>query len=69
MTRRRASASGATTTRAGEACGRDRTLGGIIPPQYLVDLYAKASRNGRVFADQVNGSRCPIGHVADRARA
>lgn len=31
------------------------TLGGIIPPQYLVDLYAKALRNGRVFADQVNG--------------
>jgi len=32
------------------------TLGGIIPPQYLVDMYAKASRNGRVFLDQVNGS-------------
>jgi HK97 family phage major capsid protein len=30
------------------------TLGGIIPPQYLVNLYAKASRNGRVFADQCN---------------
>lgn len=30
------------------------TLGGVIPPQYLVDMYAKASRNGRVFADQVN---------------
>ena len=30
------------------------TLGGIIPPQYLVDLYAKASRNGRIFADQMN---------------
>jgi len=30
------------------------TLGGIIPPQYLVNLYAKASRNGRVFVDQCN---------------
>jgi HK97 family phage major capsid protein len=30
------------------------TLGGIIPPQYLVDLYAKAPRNGRIFADQQN---------------
>jgi len=29
------------------------TLGGILPPQYLVDLYAKAPRYGRVFADQV----------------
>lgn len=29
-------------------------LGGIIPPQYMVDLYAKALRNGRVFADQCN---------------
>ena len=35
------------------------TLGGIIPPAYLVDLYAKASRNGRVFADQVNNSPLP----------
>jgi HK97 family phage major capsid protein len=35
------------------------TLGGIIPPQYLVDLYAKASRNGRVFADQVNQQVLP----------
>lgn len=35
------------------------TLGGIIPAQYLVDLYAKASRNGRVFADQVNNARLP----------
>jgi HK97 family phage major capsid protein len=34
-------------------------LGGIIPPQYLVDLYAKASRNGRVFADQCNGQTLP----------
>ena len=32
------------------------TLGGLIPPQYLVDLYAKALRNGRVFADQCNRS-------------
>jgi len=30
------------------------TLGGIIPPQYLVDLYAKAPRNGRIYADQQN---------------
>lgn len=35
------------------------TLGGIIPPQYLVDLVAKASRNGRVFADQVNHQDLP----------
>lgn len=35
------------------------TVGGIIPPAYLVDLYAKASRNGRVFADQVNGQGLP----------
>jgi HK97 family phage major capsid protein len=35
------------------------TFGGIIPPAYLIDLYAKASRNGRVFADQVNGGTLP----------
>src|SRR6266498_3567164 len=35
------------------------TLGGIIPPAYLLDLYAKASRNGRVYADQANGSSLP----------
>jgi len=35
------------------------TLGGIIPPAYLVDLYAKASRNGRVYADQANGGDLP----------
>jgi HK97 family phage major capsid protein len=35
------------------------TLGGIIPPAYLVDLYAKASRGGRVFADQCNGVALP----------
>jgi HK97 family phage major capsid protein len=35
------------------------TLGGIIPPAYLIDLYAKASRNGRVFCDQVNGQPLP----------
>jgi HK97 family phage major capsid protein len=34
-------------------------LGGIIPPAYLVDLYAKAARNGRVFADQCNGGTLP----------
>jgi HK97 family phage major capsid protein len=35
------------------------TLGGIIPAQYLVDMYAKASRNGRVFADQCNQQTLP----------
>jgi HK97 family phage major capsid protein len=35
------------------------TLGGIIPPAYLVDMYAKASRNGRVFADQCNNQTLP----------
>jgi HK97 family phage major capsid protein len=35
------------------------TMGGIIPPAYLVDLYAKASRNGRVLADQVNNGTLP----------
>jgi HK97 family phage major capsid protein len=35
------------------------TLGGIIPPAYLVELYAKASRNGRVFADQCNQQQLP----------
>lgn len=35
------------------------TLGGIIPPAYLVDMYAKASRNGRVFADQCNNQDLP----------
>jgi HK97 family phage major capsid protein len=35
------------------------TLGGIIPPAYLVDVYAKAARNGRVYADQVAGGPLP----------
>lgn len=35
------------------------TLGGIIPPAYLIDLYAKASRNGRVYADQANNGTLP----------
>jgi len=35
------------------------TLGGIIPPQYLVDLYAKAQRYGRVFADQCRSVPLP----------
>jgi HK97 family phage major capsid protein len=35
------------------------TMGGIIPPQYLVDLTAKASRYGRVFADQCNRMDLP----------
>lgn len=35
------------------------TMGGLIPPAYLLDLYAKASRNGRVYADQANGRPLP----------
>jgi HK97 family phage major capsid protein len=35
------------------------SLGGLIPPAYLLDLYAKASRNGRVFCDTVNGQSLP----------
>jgi HK97 family phage major capsid protein len=35
------------------------TLGGVIPPQYLIDLYAKASRNGRVTCDQMNQQTLP----------
>jgi HK97 family phage major capsid protein len=35
------------------------TVGGLIPPAYLLDLYAKASRNGRVYADQANGQQLP----------
>jgi HK97 family phage major capsid protein len=35
------------------------TMGGLIPPAYLLDLYAKAARNGRVYADQANGSTLP----------
>ena len=35
------------------------TLGGILPPAYLVDLYAKASRGGRVFANEVNNGPLP----------
>jgi HK97 family phage major capsid protein len=35
------------------------TLGGFIPPQYLLDLYAKAGRNGRVYADQANRQALP----------
>jgi HK97 family phage major capsid protein len=34
-------------------------MGGLIPPTYLLDLYAKAARNGRVFADQCNGGTLP----------
>jgi HK97 family phage major capsid protein len=40
------------------------TVGGVIPPQYLVGLYAKASRNGRVYADQVNGQPLPAEGVS-----
>jgi len=35
------------------------TFGGLIPPNYLLDMYAKALRNGRVFADQVNHQEMP----------
>lgn len=35
------------------------TLGGILPPQYMLNLVAKASRNGRVFADQINHQDMP----------
>ena len=35
------------------------TFGGLIPPQYLVGMYAKALRNGRVFCDQVSAEDLP----------
>jgi len=35
------------------------TMGGLIPPAYLIGLYAKAGRNGRVYADQVNHQTLP----------
>jgi HK97 family phage major capsid protein len=35
------------------------TLGGIVPPQYLVGLYAKAQRFGRVLADQIRHEDLP----------
>lgn len=35
------------------------TLGGLIPPAYLIDLYAKAGRNGRVYANQANHQVLP----------
>lgn len=35
------------------------TLGGILPAAYLVELYAKASRGGRVFANEINNARLP----------
>lgn len=35
------------------------TFGGLIPPNYLLEMYAKALRNGRVFADQVNHQDLP----------
>jgi HK97 family phage major capsid protein len=35
------------------------TMGGLIPPTYLLDLYAKASRAGRVYADQCNRGNLP----------
>jgi len=35
------------------------TLGGAIPPQYLVDRYAKALRNGRVYANAAQHEDLP----------
>ena len=35
------------------------TYGGLIPPAYLLDLYAKAARNGRVYADNCNNATLP----------
>jgi len=35
------------------------SYGGLIPPAYLLDLYAKAARNGRVYCDQCNGATLP----------
>ena len=35
------------------------TFGGLIPPNYLLEMYAKALRNGRVFVDQVNHQELP----------
>lgn len=35
------------------------TFGNLIPPQYLLEMYAKALRNGRVYADQVNHKELP----------
>lgn len=35
------------------------SYGGLIPPAYLLDLYAKAARNGRVYADQCNQAALP----------
>jgi HK97 family phage major capsid protein len=35
------------------------TLGGIVPPQYLVEDYAKAQRFGRILADQVRHDELP----------
>jgi len=35
------------------------TLGGVIPPQYLVSLYARAQRYGRVYADNCRHEDLP----------
>jgi HK97 family phage major capsid protein len=35
------------------------TMGGLIPPAYLLELYAKAPRNGRVYADHCNSNTLP----------
>ncbi|HET8557637.1 MAG TPA: hypothetical protein VFL58_10040, partial [Gaiellaceae bacterium] len=35
------------------------TFGGLIPPQYLLDLYAKAPRAGRKFLDACNHRDLP----------
>ncbi len=50
-----------TATKGGieERATTSGTMGGLIPPAYLLDLYAKASRNGRVYADHCNNSTLP----------
>jgi HK97 family phage major capsid protein len=35
------------------------TLGGIVPPQYMVGLYAKAQRFGRILADNIRHEDLP----------
>jgi HK97 family phage major capsid protein len=50
-----------TATKAGveERATTSATMGGLIPPAYLLELYGKASRNGRVYADNCNNSTLP----------
>lgn len=35
------------------------TFGGLIPPAYLLELYAKAGRSGRHFVDSINRQELP----------